>query len=561
MIPPKITIITPTYHTGESVETSLSSVARQTYRNIEHIIVDGASKDKTLPVIRKYLKTYKHIRLLTEKDAGIYNAMNKGMDLCTGDWIFFMGADDSFYNENVLTDLYEEGLFQEEQVIYGNVMIKGDAPWAKDSDIYDGPFNLEKLFRWNICHQCIFYPRSVIKKVGYYETKYKVTSDWDYNVRCWANYKFTYVDKIIAFFTTGGKSSEGGDYSLHLDFPDNVVKYFQLDIQDSNLYLATSPFYYPMSRIRENEHLHKINELSSEIERLKQHLSDQQTEYSESVTSMQQQQESTTSTLKSEYEDSFASLKTEQENLLAALKSEHESIVKQMQEAHDEAIAQITETKTIHESRLRNACDQEIAGLTEKNRINEATLRNEHRQEIAGLIEKNKINEVTLRNEHNQEIAGLIETNRINEAALRNEHHQEIVQLKEEFNGTLTILKSGHSESINTLKKHYEDIIRTLQDENRASRDHFQQKEAEFMQVIEKNNQHTDELNRSMADQEQVFRKTTEHYQHEIDRLITDIEARNQEIATIFDSYTWKIGKIILAPTHYIHRKLIRVKK
>ena len=228
MILPKITIITPTYNTGESIEIALTSVAGQTYPNIEHIIVDGASKDKTLPIIRKHQKVNKNIRLLTEKDTGIYDAMNKGMDLCTGDWLFFMGADDAFVNERVLSDLYEQGVFQEEHIVYGNVILKGDAPWAKDGTIYDGPFSLEKLFKVNICHQCILYPKSVIRQIGHYDTRYKVTSDWDYNFRCWARYKFTYIDKIIAVFATGGKSSEGGDYQLHLDFPENIINYFHL---------------------------------------------------------------------------------------------------------------------------------------------------------------------------------------------------------------------------------------------------------------------------------------------------------------------------------------------
>ena len=198
---PKITIITPTLNTGQYIETALKSVTDQTYNNIEHIIVDGASTDSTLKIVRGYQKTHKNVRLISETDSGIYFAMNKGMDLCTGDWIYFMGADDSFYNENVLTELFNLGFFNEEQIVYGNVIIQGDASWAKNNSVYDGLFTLDKLFRSNICHQSIFYPKSVISRIGYYETKYKITSDWDYNVRCWARYKFTYTEKVIAYFT------------------------------------------------------------------------------------------------------------------------------------------------------------------------------------------------------------------------------------------------------------------------------------------------------------------------------------------------------------------------
>lgn len=324
MLLPKISIITPTHQAGDTIETALQSVSGQTYRNIEHIIIDCASQDETLPVIRRYQTLYPNIRLLTEKDEGIYDAMNKGLDLCTGEWIYFMGADDTFYNENTLTDLWENGLFQEERIIYGNVIIKGDAPWAKNNSIYDGPFTLDKLFRWNICHQSVFYPRSVIRLVGYFETRYKITADWDYNIRCWAKYKFTYTDKIIAFFTTGGKSSEGSDAAFHLDFTDNMIKYFQLDVLDPHLNGAASPFYYVMALHREKEYINNIKNLQVEIERLKQSISDQQTE-----------QERLIANLSAEDESTIANLKSEMNQLVNDLKMKHAHFITRLTEEHD----------------------------------------------------------------------------------------------------------------------------------------------------------------------------------------------------------------------------------
>jgi len=513
MVLPKITVITPTFNTGETIKISLLSVAKQTYKNIEHIIVDGASKDKTLPTIRRYQKLHKNIRLLTEKDSGIYNAMNKGLDLCTGDWIFFLGADDSFYDKQVLEDLYDQGLFQEEQVVYGNVIIKGDAPWAKDGSIYDGPFTLEKLFRWNICHQSIFYPRSVIKQVGYFETKYKVTSDWDYNIRCWAKYKFSYIDKIIAFFMTGGKSSEGGDYALHLDFPDNVIKYFQLDVHDANLYHATSQFYYPMARYRENEYVNNIHELKEETESLKQKIANQKKEHSESVTEIQKQHEISIVSLRSEFEEVFSNFKAEQENFHTNLRAEYSSNIAKLKTESELAISRLKEEHALI-----------IAKLTE-----------EHAQVLINLNE-----------EHAQ-----ILTN------LRTEHLETIRNLTHEHDLFVNTLKAENADTINKLKGGYEDTILSMQEEKRAFWELFRQKETEFMQVIDLKNNLIENLSNTITDKDLYLRDTVTRYDNSMAILNGEINLKNQQIATIYNSYTWKTGKFLLAPIFFIMKKII----
>jgi glycosyltransferase involved in cell wall biosynthesis len=523
MIFPKITVITPTLNTGESIETALLSVANQTYTNVEHIIVDGTSKDKTLPTIRRYQKIHHNIRLLTEKDIGIYDALNKGLDLCTGDWIYFMGADDAFYNDHILTDLFEQGLFQEEQIVYGNVIIKGDAPWAKDNTIYDGPFTLEKLFKWNICHQSIFYPKSVIRQVGYYNTKYKVTSDWDYNIRCWAKYKYAYTDTIIAFFKTGGKSSDGGDYALHLDFPDNIIKYFQLDILDPNLYLATSSFFYPMARYRENEYLNSIRKLKELSEQLKQDVANQKTEHSELVIALAKQHETSNATVRSEFEETFNKLKTEQENSLASIRSEYDAVVTVLKKEHEQIV-----------NGLKKEHEQIVNGL-----------KKEHEQVVNGLKE-----------EHEQVVNGLKEEHVLLAANLRTEHDQNFNYIKSEHENLIADLNVRHAESFNSSKQNYESIIKLLQNEQQSFWDLFRQKESEFMQVIESNNNYIEHLKNTIAKHDLQFRETIENYNSEIVILKEEITARKREIASIYESYTWKIGKALLSPAIFVAKKV-----
>jgi len=250
---PKITIITPVLNKELDIEKVISSVGGQSYRPVEHIIINGASSDQTEQAVVHFQELYPHIRLLSEPDRGVYHAMNKGIDLCTGEWIIFMGAEDEFYDEQVLTDIHNRGLLKQEHIIYGNVIIRGDSPWAKDATLYDGPFDLEKLFKRNICHQAVFYPVSVVKEIGYYNEAYAVTADWDYNIRCFARYPFTYLDKVISYFQSGGTSSQGGDDAFYEDLPGNVIRYFNLDPADRLFYDFNSPFYGPVSRYREFE--------------------------------------------------------------------------------------------------------------------------------------------------------------------------------------------------------------------------------------------------------------------------------------------------------------------
>ena len=194
------------------------------------------------------------------------------MDLCTGDWIYILGADDEFYDNAVLMELFEQGWFKEDQIVYGNVLIKGETVWAKDNSIYDGPFTLEKLFRKNICHQSIFYPRSVIQQVGYYSYKYAITADWDYNIHCWSRYSFHYTDKIIAVFQSGGVSARAADQEFLEERHCNIIEYFNINPNDDKFNYPDSPFYFPVSQYWKKEYLRRIRELETINRQLEQKL-------------------------------------------------------------------------------------------------------------------------------------------------------------------------------------------------------------------------------------------------------------------------------------------------
>ncbi|MCK9423288.1 MAG: glycosyltransferase [Bacteroidales bacterium] len=223
---PLISIITPAFNAAASIELALRSVIDQEYKNIEHIVVDGLSQDKTAEIITKYAHQWKHIRMIRDSDRGVYDAMNKGIEESNGDFLCFLGSDDQFYDKWVLTDLVKSGLLSEERVVYGNVKIEGDTGWAKDGQIYDGRFTKRKLVSQNICHQAIFYPKSLLSKINLYNIDYKINADWDLNWRCWIKSEFLYFDRIICNFRAGGTSTNTIDFAFRRDYMPNIQRYF-----------------------------------------------------------------------------------------------------------------------------------------------------------------------------------------------------------------------------------------------------------------------------------------------------------------------------------------------
>jgi glycosyltransferase involved in cell wall biosynthesis len=216
---PKISIITPTRNAGKTLEACILSVVNQTYLNKEYIIIDGLSTDGTLGIVKKYADIYPYIKWISEKDEGIYNAMNKGIDLSSGEWIYFLGADDSFYSDGVLDDIFNQEDISNFDVIYGNVQ------WGNAGREYDGQFSKLDLLQKNICHQAIFTRKSVFDKIGKFDTNYKIWADWVFNMK-WFNMKYIrhrYINKIIAKYGLGGMSSNSYD-SYFLQNKDSLIE-------------------------------------------------------------------------------------------------------------------------------------------------------------------------------------------------------------------------------------------------------------------------------------------------------------------------------------------------
>lgn len=193
---PKISVIIVVFNGIKTIENAIRSVLMQTYKNMELVIIDGGSIDGTVEILKKYNSQIGFWK--SEPDKGIYDAMNKGILNSTGDWIYFLGSDDTLLDGNVIEKAFNDNI--EADFIYGNV-------W-KNNKKYDGPFDKSKILIRNISHQCIFYKKTIHKKLGYYNTSYKIFADWDFNLRCFFNSEIltVYKDILIANFAEGGIS-------------------------------------------------------------------------------------------------------------------------------------------------------------------------------------------------------------------------------------------------------------------------------------------------------------------------------------------------------------------
>jgi glycosyltransferase involved in cell wall biosynthesis len=210
---PILTIIIPTYNSATTIEVALESIVKQTVKDIEILIMDGLSIDNTLEIVERFKLEFQNITIISEKDKGIYDAMNKGVLIAKGTWLYFMGSDDSLYESTTIEQFLGNSNIENNEVVYGNVY----STYFNGS--YDGLFTYSKLVDKNICHQALFFRKSVFNNIGKYNLKYRAHADWDHNIRWFFSPKVSriHIDQIIANFAYGGFSSVFDDVAFRRD--------------------------------------------------------------------------------------------------------------------------------------------------------------------------------------------------------------------------------------------------------------------------------------------------------------------------------------------------------
>jgi glycosyltransferase involved in cell wall biosynthesis len=203
---PKISIITIAYNAEKYIERTLISVTNQTYPNIEYIIIDGASKDSTLNIVSRYKSKISIV--VTEPDKGLYDAMNKGIEKATGDYINFMNAGDEFYSNKTLSQVFINSNM--EDFIYGDTIIVDEFDQSvsayhkvkpKASDISYKSF----INGMVVCHQSMIIKKTCVEKYNF--SQFKLACDIEWSISSIRNcLTFRDTEVVIAKFLGGGIS-------------------------------------------------------------------------------------------------------------------------------------------------------------------------------------------------------------------------------------------------------------------------------------------------------------------------------------------------------------------
>ena len=226
----KYTIITINYNNGKELRRTIESVINQTFRDVEYIIIDGGSTDDSVDIIKQYAE---HIDFwISERDRGVYNAMNKGLKRAHGEFVIFMNSGDSFYSPNVIEEIDRQ--ISDTDILFGNVC---DSASGK---VYGGikagsEVTFLTLKKEILCHQGTFYRRAIFERHPYDESL-KLIADWKVNVQAivFDNCKVKVVDTIIANYDVTGMSSTQS--KLHAEerqkvmselFPERILKDYE----------------------------------------------------------------------------------------------------------------------------------------------------------------------------------------------------------------------------------------------------------------------------------------------------------------------------------------------
>ncbi|EAZ82443.1 glycosyltransferase [Algoriphagus machipongonensis] len=194
-----LSIIIPNFNSGKFLENTLSSIfLKKTCFSFEVLIIDNNSSDNPFQYVKKF--PLESILFCSDKDNGVYEAMNKGVKLAKGNWIIFLGAGDELKVESV--NQIEFNPLQNLKLIYGNTLL------LKNKKTYDGEFSLLKLMKRNISHQAIFYHHSLFLENGSFDTEYRIAADYMYNLKVFLNtsIKVQYVPLVVSHFLGGGLS-------------------------------------------------------------------------------------------------------------------------------------------------------------------------------------------------------------------------------------------------------------------------------------------------------------------------------------------------------------------
>lgn len=216
----KISIITTTFNSENTILDTIESLNSQTFKNFNLIVIDNLSEDKTLKKIKENFNG--SLKIISEKDQGIYYALNKGIDNADGDIIFILHSNDKIIENDCLEKIYKLFINFKPDLIYGDIIIENNLikkfkrDWISNKKILNNKiitadfYNNEIRRGWVPPHTSLFIKKDLAQRVGKYDTEYDISADYDYMVRLFSikNIKILYTNNYIVSMSSGGKSTK-----------------------------------------------------------------------------------------------------------------------------------------------------------------------------------------------------------------------------------------------------------------------------------------------------------------------------------------------------------------
>jgi glycosyltransferase len=204
----KISVVTASYNSEATIGFTIESFLEQSHLDKEMLVVDGVSTDATLKIVESFGSNA--IRVFSERDKGVYDAMNKGFHLFQGDAVGFLNSDDTFHDSHALADI--AAAMQDSDIVYGDLNMVTDHRTKNLVRLWQGgtfkPFSFQ--LGWVPPHPTFYLRREVVQKVGDYDLSYITTADYDYMLRALAlnNFRVRYIPRVVVDFQMGGISTK-----------------------------------------------------------------------------------------------------------------------------------------------------------------------------------------------------------------------------------------------------------------------------------------------------------------------------------------------------------------
>jgi glycosyltransferase involved in cell wall biosynthesis len=215
----RVSIVTVAFNSATTIADTLTSVATQSWSAVEHIVIDGASTDGTLDIVERHGQ---HLaRVVSEPDGGIYDAMNKGIRVATGDIVGFLNADDRYADADVLRSVALTMMDGDLDAVIGDVaFLDGDDPTRVKRRYRSDRFSPERLaWGWMPAHPALFVRRDVFDRVGPFATDYRIAGDYEWIARAFyrGNLRYRHLPRVVVHMRTGGISTAGWRNTLLLN--------------------------------------------------------------------------------------------------------------------------------------------------------------------------------------------------------------------------------------------------------------------------------------------------------------------------------------------------------